>query len=207
MQATKLYDNGYSHILVDDDSVRVIRNSDSKLSPKSVKILDDIYIELGRPMRDFRESLVETRVPIVVKQIPLDKTNIKGYQIIRMHTGNVDDKVVVNVTETNGKINKISFNRELKHDKEFRKYCKLSALHLLQIPALNLDDRELALKFESQLDAIMLSIFKGLGKFLEAKYLPGEINIRVDVDEQLERVLLYYNKKLGSYEFVAISCD
>lgn len=68
MKRVKLYDNGYSHILIDNSTIQVLRNIDGMFSPRSIKVWSSMQIELGRPVSEFKDCLAKTRVPLMIKR-------------------------------------------------------------------------------------------------------------------------------------------
>lgn len=208
MQSEILFKNEYSYIQIDDDTLQVITNDTNNISARSVSVYDGVQLEIGRAMSDFKEALCKTRIPLIIREVPIPVQNIKGYQIIRMHTGKVDDKVIVNVTEKNNKINKISFNKELKNDVNYRRYNSLSAGNQLTLPAINTNNTiELSLVFQPQLMMVMSAMFKGNAIFVSANYTASEIDIIVNADEQTEKLSLLYNRKNNLYELSSISME
>lgn len=206
MKKVNLYDNGYSYILVDKNSIQILKKSNNAFSPRSVKVWGTMQIELGRPVKELKDCLAQSRVPLLIKEVSLPLHGMLGYQLIRMHTGKVDDKVLANILEKDEKIIKLTFNRELINDMEFRKYSQLPAVNQFRLKALNLDDsKELEANFSKQLDTIIQTLFRGSARFIKADYTPGEINIIVDADGQKQKIAFLFSKKSGFYELVSIS--
>lgn len=206
MKKLNLYDNGYSYILVDKSSIQVLRKSDNTFSPRSVKVWGTMQIELGRPVKEFKDCLVQSRVPLIIKEVSLPIHGMLGYQLIRMNTGKVADRVLANILEKDGNIVKLTFNRKLIDDIEFRKYSQLPAVNQFRLKALNLDDsKALEANFSKQLYTIIQTLFRGSAIFIKADYTPGEINILVDADGQKQKVTFLFSKKTGYYELVSIS--
>lgn len=206
MKKQILYDNGYSHILIDSSTIQVLRNSDNMFSPKSIKIWSSMQIELGRPIEEFKECLVKTRVPIMIKEVALPIKGMLGYQLIRMHTGKVQDKVLANILEKENKITKVTFNRELASDMEFRKYSQVPVVNQFRLKALNISNsKELELHFAKQLDLIIDTLFRGTAVFTKAEYTSGEIVIHVDANGQEQKISFIYSSKSSCYELVSIS--
>lgn len=135
-----MFKNDYSCIVIRDDKMYILSNKYRDYSFRAFTIASGFQIELGRPLSDIESALRETRLPIVLKELT---TNGEAtyYQIIRMHTGKVDDKIIANMMCKNGIITMISFNRALIKDKEYRRYNSLSVLHQLSIP-FNLEESD-----------------------------------------------------------------
>lgn len=206
MKNIKIYDNGYSYILLDDTIIQILRKSDNVFSPRSIKVWSTMQIELGRPVKEVKECIAKTRVPLIIKEVTLPIQGVLGYQLIRMHTGKVDDRVLVNILEKDNKIIKLTFNRELAKDREFRKYSHLPAVNQFKLRALNLDDsKELEAHFSKQLEIIISTLFRGAASFIRAEYTHGEINIWVDADGQEQKISFIYSSKSSAYELVSIS--
>lgn len=206
MKRVKLYDNGYSHILIDNSTIQVLRNTDDMFSPRSIKVWSSMQIELGRPASEFKDCLAKTRVPLMIKEVSLPIKGVLGYQLIRMHTGKVQDKVLANILEKDNKIIKLTFNRELASDKEFRKYSQVPVVNQFKLKALNLENsKELEAHFAKQLDIIIETLFRGTASFIKAEYTPGEIIVHVDANGQEQKVSLIFSSKSSSYELVSVS--
>ena len=206
MQSVKLYDNGYSHILINNSTIQVLRNTDNMFSPRSIKVWSSMQIELGRPVSEFKECLAKTRVPLMIKEVSLPIKGVLGYQLIRMHTGKVQDKVLANILEKDNKIIKLTFNRELANDKEFRKYSQVPVVNQFRLKALNLENsKELEAHFAKQLDIIIETLFRGTATFIKAEYTPGEIIVHADANGQEQKVSLIFSSKSSYYELVSVS--
>ena len=208
MKKTVLHDNGYSHILLDSSTIQYLRDVDNMFSPRSVKVWSGMQIELGRPVSELIECLSKTRVPIIIKSVALPIKGMLGYQLIRMHTGNISDKVLANIVEKDNTIIKLTFNREIANDKEFRRYSQVPVVNQLKIKALNINNSsELELHFKQQLDMIISSLFRNTATFIKADYTPGAVDVYVSADGQLQKVSLLYSKKTDYYELVSISLE
>lgn len=206
MAHKKLYDNGYSHILMDDSTIQILRNEDDVFSPRSVKVWSTLQIELGRPIKEIKDCLAKTRVPLIIKEVALPVPGLLGYQLIRMHTGIVQDKVLANIIEKDNKVIKITFNRELAKDKEFRKYSQLPVANQLKLRTLNMkNSEELEKRFCKQVNTIIDTLFRDAANFVRADYSSEEIIVYIDADGQEQKVSFIYSNKSSAYELVSIS--
>jgi hypothetical protein len=133
MQTKLLYKNGKSCIAIRNGKLYVISTEYKDFSPRAFTIMNGFQVELGRNINDFIEALKETRLPVLLKQVTQVGNNAY-YQIIRMHTGNVEDKLVATILCKNDIITTISFNRDLIRDNQYRKYNSISVLHQLSMP-------------------------------------------------------------------------
>lgn len=133
MENKYLFRNENSCIAIRNDKLYVLSTKQKDYSPRAVQITPGFQMELGRHIDDFKQALKETRLPIVIKVL-MEKGTKATYQIVRMHTGNVDDKVVANIQCDGGIIKIIAFNRALITDGNYRKYNQLSAYNQLAIP-------------------------------------------------------------------------
>lgn len=122
-----------SCILIKDGKMYIISTKYKDYSCRAITIMNGFQIEMGRNINDIKQALKETRLPIIIKEV-INMETIQHYQIIRMHTGNVDDKVIATVVCNNYIISSVSFNRNLIQDREYRKYNQISVLHQLSIP-------------------------------------------------------------------------
>lgn len=134
MSNTKyMYKTNNSCIAIKDDKLYIISTKYKDYSARAVTIIPGFQIELGRKINDIESALKETRLPIILKKV----TEINGskyIQIIRMHTGKVDDKIVATILCRDEMILSVSFNRELLRDSNYRKYTQLSIYHQISIP-------------------------------------------------------------------------
>ena len=204
----KICDNGFSYISIDSNSIQVLRKSDQMFSPRSIKVYSSMQIELGRPVADFIEALSKSRLPLMIKDVTLPIKDVYGYQLIRMHTGNVDDRVLANIIEKNNKIIKVTFNRELARDKEFMKYSQVPVVNQLKLKAINIDNSEqLKTQFSQQLDMIIRTLFRDTAVFTGAEYTHNEINVHVNAGGQKQKVSFIFSKKSGYYELMSIATE
>lgn len=206
MKEQKIFDNGYSHIRIKNGASEVIRNSDLMFSPRSVKVWSKLQVELGRSISEVKYCLANTRVPIVVRDVAAPVKDVMIYQLVKMSTGNIEAKVLVNIVEKDNKIIKMTFNRELSEDKELRKTFQLPQVYQLKLKALDLNNtRELQLNFSKQLNMIVNSLFRFTATFIRAEYKPGEILIHMDADGMEITLTLLYVEKAGAYELASMS--
>lgn len=204
----KMYNNHYSSILIDNNSIQVLRNSDKMFSPRSIKIYSGMQIELGRPVSNFIDALAESRLPLMIKDVPLPVDGVLGYQVVRMHTGNVDDRVLANLIEKNGQITKITFNRDLAHDKEFMKYSPVPIVNQLKLKAIDINNSEkLKTEFVQQLNNVIQVLFRNTATFLSAEYATNEVCIHIDADEQKQKISFIFSKKSGYYELMSVATE
>lgn len=128
-----MFANSYSCIAIKDNKLYIVSTKHKDFSLRAITIINGFQIELGRKMSEIREALEETRLPIMIKEVVNDGDKAH-YQIIRMHTGKVDDRVVATVICSKDIMRSISFNRALIKDSEYRKYNKLSVMHQISMP-------------------------------------------------------------------------
>ena len=207
MQIKRLYDNGFSSILVAKGKMIITVNGKNQYSPLAIKIMEGFQVELGRHIKDIIEAVKHTRLPLIIKRIPVTSDTRAGYQLIRMHTGNVDDKVVANISTVNDIITSVSFNRTLIKDNNYRKYNRLSVLHQLAI-----SDKNCGLTLgESKQYRI-----EQVKHVLKDMLIPGASNVNVIEDDnqiifnvgvlgRIVKFVFIHNKEAGLYELVSIS--
>lgn len=206
MKKEKVFDNGYSYILLSNDIIQVLRKEDDMFSPRSIKVWTTLQIELGRSVKEVRDCLAQSRVPILIKNVILPINDVKAYQIIKMHTGNIPEKILANIIEKDDRIIKITFNRELINDKQLRARHQLPAVYQLKLAALDLNNtKELELYFSKQINMILNTVFRGTAIFLKADYTPGEIIVYINADGQDEKITFLYVEKSNRYELASIS--
>lgn len=128
-----LFKNESSCIAIRNDKLYVISTRYKDYSPRAIQILPGFQLELGRSIQDFKEALKETRLPVIIKKL-IERGDATHYQIIRMHTGNVDDKVVASIACRDDIIKVIAFNRALIKDMAYRRYNQLSTYNQLSLP-------------------------------------------------------------------------
>lgn len=93
----------------------------------AIKVCNNFYIELGRPLQDFKDVLLEADIPIVFEKI----TSIYGYthyNIVRMETDDVDDLILGTVICKDGIIGKITCDSRYKTRDDFNKYDSAGVL-------------------------------------------------------------------------------
>lgn len=97
-----------------------------------VSILPMVQVVIGSQLITFLKALELSRIPLA-----LMKTSENGkyatHDIIRLETGNVGEAVIATVSEYNGIIVGISYNREILQNRQFRKMVKLSAMHQVTV--------------------------------------------------------------------------
>ena len=128
-----MFRNDDSCIAIKDDKLYILSNHYKDISCRSITVMSGFQIELGRDINDIIQALKETRVPVFIKEVA-NNSILTYYQVIRLHTGKVDDKVVADITCKNNKIISIAFNRKLISDSDYRRYNQLSVVHQLSIP-------------------------------------------------------------------------
>lgn len=206
MKEQKVYDNGYSHIRIKNGASEIIRNSDLMFSPRSVKVWSKLQVELGRSMSEVRHCLVNTRVPVIIRNVGAPVADVNIYQLVKMSTGNIESRVLVNIVEKDNKIIKMTFNRDLAKDKELRQTYQLPQVYQIKLKALNMNNaQELQLQFSKQLNMIVNSLFRGTATFIKAEYKPGEILIYMDADGMQIILTLLYIKETDNYELASMS--
>ena len=115
-----LYKTPYSCIAIKDDKMYVVSTKYKDYSPRAITIMPGFQIELGRNINEIEEALRLTRVPVILKTL-IDTGEIQQIQVIRMHTGIVDDKLVAMLVCKHNIIQSVSFNRDLIKDGEYRR--------------------------------------------------------------------------------------
>ena len=112
MQNKIMFKNEDSCIAIKDDKMYILSTRYKDISSRALTVMSGFQIELGRDINDIITALKETRVPVIIKEV-ISNGDKSHYQIIRMHTGKVDDKLVATLLCNNGIIHSISFNRAL----------------------------------------------------------------------------------------------
>lgn len=133
MSKKKMFKTDNSYITIMDDKLYILSNKYRDYSPRAVMVIPGFQIELGRDINDIITALKETRLPVIIKSV-IEKGDKHYYHIIRMETGNVDDKIIASVVCSNNIIHTISFNRTLLKDSNYRRYNKVSIFHQLSLP-------------------------------------------------------------------------
>lgn len=132
MDAKVMFNNGNSFIIIKNGKL-YIATKQHEISKCAITLINGFQVELGRNIQDIQEALKYTRLPIVLKTV-LEQEKVSQYQVVRMHTGKVDDKVIANILCKNGIISVVSFNRKLINDQQYRKFNQLSIVHQLSLP-------------------------------------------------------------------------
>lgn len=133
MENRYLFKNSNSCIAIRDERLYVLSTKHKDYSPRAVQIIPGFQMELGRNIDNFKQALKYTRLPMIIKLL-VERGTKQTYQVIRMHTGNVDDKVVANIQCEDNIIKIIAFNRSLITDGNYRRYNQLSTYSQLSLP-------------------------------------------------------------------------
>lgn len=203
--ATKImFRTKYSCITIKDGKMYTLSNKYKDYSPRAITIISGFQIELGRNINDIETALKETRLPIILKTVT-DINDIKHIQIIRMHTGRVDDKIVAIMSCKNNIITSVSFNKDLIKDAAYRKYNSLSVYHQLSMPY-SLSDSGYKFRRDQVLSVIQKIIpsieYNEVEVVEKGKQLIVNIN-----DEDVSMKMLFISNKNNNdrYELMSIS--
>ena len=129
----KLLGNDESFIVILDGKMYVLDPRKKGFSDRAIMVMPGFQIELGRNIRDIKEALKFTRLPIAL-ELSVQAGNMEQYTVIRMQTGTVSAHNVATIRCDNGIITGISFHGYLLKDKEYRKKVGVSILHQLALP-------------------------------------------------------------------------
>lgn len=190
-KSKKMFKTDKSCIVIKNSRLYVVSTEHKDYSPRAVQIVDGFQIELGRSIEDFKEAIKYTRLPLMIKLL-IDKNTMQQYQVIRMHTGQVEDKVIATLLCQHSIIKAVQFNNELVRDMEYRKYNKISIYHQLMIP------RELngASSRSEQVRGIMSMVTRGTQ--VKVEEMQGiQIIVYCDLDGQALKFLFITNKESG----------
>ena len=130
MEEDKVFKVSNTSSLVIHNGKIYIKDTESKVNV--VTITPGFQISFGYNIEIIIQALKLTRLPIMVKLIT-DMNGIQQYQIIRMHTGNVDDKVIATVACAGNCIKAVSCNKALLTDDEYKRYNRLSLIHQVSL--------------------------------------------------------------------------
>ena len=207
MQSKKLFDNGTSYIAITKGKMLVINSNNTGYSPLAIRITEGFQVELGRDIRQVIEAMKFTRLPIIIKKIPIISDTMGSYQIIRMHTGKVDDKIIANISTINNIVKSISFNRALITDSDYRRYNQLSVLHQLSISdkKSNVNDSvNRAYRIEQVKNALRSIIIPG-AKNVSVIEDDNQIIFNILVNKNTIKLVFIHNSDKKSYDLVSIS--
>lgn len=130
MEEDKVFKVSNKSSLVIHNGRIYIRDRESKVNV--VTVTPGFQISFGYNIEIIIQALKLTRLPIMVKLIT-DMNGVQQYQIVRMHTGKVDDKVIATVACAGNCIKAVSFNKALLHDDEYKRYNRLSLIHQVSL--------------------------------------------------------------------------
>ena len=123
-----MFDNGKTSMAIKGNNLYVIENNTNRLSHTAIYVMPNLYIELGRDVRQLKQCINETRAPIVLK-VTMNRNGLELISVVRMGTGNVKSTTVAYLYCRSGIMEKLVFNKEVLGDKQYRRYCKLSKWH------------------------------------------------------------------------------
>lgn len=133
MEVKYLFENKDSVIAIRDAKIYIVSKHRKDYSIRAITIFPGLQIELGRQMSEIQEALKYTRLPIIIRLI-VNKGETQHYQIIRIQTGKVEDKIIATIVCKNNIIKSLAFNKALVKDGQYRRYNQLSILHQISIP-------------------------------------------------------------------------
>lgn len=205
MQVEKMYQTRFTYMSIDEKHIIVKDNERHEQSCRAVTVYPGLQIELGRRFEDYKEALGQTRLPLVFKKLSIPSRSCLNYQLIRMGTGKVKDKIILNIIVKDAVIYAISFNKDLRNDMEYRKYNQLSITNQLSLPALDINKTsDMELKFGEQVQRVIEVLFKGFGEFVGAEYKTEKISINIAVDNEELVVNFILNRKNNMYELISL---
>lgn len=152
MDSKVLFKHGDSCIVIKNDHLYIMSTKYKDISPKALTLFPGFQIEMNRDIKEIRKALTETRLPLIILKVR-SRENVVIYNIVRIATGAVDDKVLANVVCVDDKITKLVLNRELKRDMKFRKFNSLSIIYQLTLPY-NLSDTPFYTRRDQAIDAV-----------------------------------------------------
>lgn len=196
-----MFKNEYSCIVIHDEKLYIMNNKYKEYSLRAVTIIPGFQLELGRDIKEIKEALKETRLPIIIKKLTELPNGTAYYQIIRIHTGNVDDKVVTNVVCIKDKITSIAFNKALLKDSNYRKYNQLSVYHQLSVPY-DLAQTEFNFRGE-QIDTRLSTVIK-LKHKIKIVEDTNKISAIIQEDDKYIQFLFILNKNNNRFELSSI---
>lgn len=196
-----LYKTDESCIAIKDGRMYIISTKYKDYSIRAVTVVPGFQIELGRNINEIEEALKETRLPVILKSITANG-NSDYYQVIRMHTGKVDDKIVATIICKDKLITSISFNRKLLRDGNYRRYNQLSVFHQISIPY-ELGATEFKFR-RDQVTSILKSIIS-LSNAVEINESNKQLEAIINEDNQHIKFMFILNKDNNRYELASIS--
>lgn len=197
-----MFKNNSSCIVIKDGKMYIASTKYKDYSCRAITIMNGFQIEIGRNINEIKQALRETRLPIIIREV-INVKSVKHYQIIRMHTGNVDDKVIATVVCNNDIISIVSFNRDLIRDKDYRRYNQISVLHQLSIP-FDLSETGNISRSE-QLKAI-LSVAMHIRGNIKVIEQSDSLSAIIDSGEEEKfKILFILNSKTNRYDMTSLS--
>lgn len=198
-----LFKSTDSAMIVKDGKLYIVKTEGKGYSPLAISIMPGFQIELGRTIKELNQALSFTRIPVVIK-ISQQSPKVRFYQIIRMKTGIVDDKIVATIAVDNNtdKIISITFNRELINDKNYRKHNNLSVFHQLALPY-NLNGCG---SRSEQVKLYIKTILPLYEKDIQVKENDKIINATIKVSDKDNIIIAFiHNRNKGKFELTTIT--
>ena len=199
-KANKYYNNGKSYMVVKDNSLLILNSKAMDIAVSAIKVCNGFYIELGRPVEQFENIIMKTRIPIMIERVNKMK-NIETYNVIRVETGNVDDVVLCSMVVRDGIIESIIRSLEFKKINNFEKYIQLGSLWKLSINK----DNDIELCKYKAINTIK-TICRGATfnyKFT-ADYRTTRIIVKVNGDNVNQEYSFQLNESTRRYELLSI---
>lgn len=205
MHDDRLFKTQFTYMSIDEKHILIKDNDTMDQSYRAITVYPGLQIEIGRQFNDYKEALSMTRLPLVFRKISIPSKNYFNYQLIRMGTGNVKDKVILNIIVKDNIIHAMTFNKELRNDMEYRKYNQLSITNQLSLNALDINSKtDMEVKFSAQVQNIINILFKGFGEFKGAEYKLEQIKINILIDGINLVINFILNRKINTYELTSI---
>lgn len=132
METLSKKDNTYFHrngtfIKLSNNNLLILDSNTLDRATFAIKVCNNFYIELGRPLQDFKSVLMEADIPIVFEKI----TSVYGYthyNIIRMATDDVADIILGTLICKDGIIEKITCDSRYKSRDDFNEHDSIGRL-------------------------------------------------------------------------------
>lgn len=202
MESKIMFKKNNSCILIRDGKMYVVDIKHKDYYCKAITIMNGFQIELGRSIKEIKTALKETRLPIILKEV-ININEVKHYQVVRMHTGNVDDKVIATIVCKKDIISIVSFNKALIKDKEYRKYNQISILHQLSIPY-SLAGTGFISRNE-QIKNILGVAMHLRCNIKVTEEATGNLQAIIEEDEPKIKILFILNEKTQRYELTSLA--
>lgn len=198
------------NIIVDGATIRVQniitthdKHIDSMMSAAGiVSILPMVQIVMGSSIGTFLRALELSRLPLALRKTS-ENNGYCTHDILRLPTGNVDEATIATISEKNGIIVGLIYNKDILGNVQFRKMVRLSAMH--QIIICNKEDKAKLVKATTCVSALTKIPRDKLTVVEKARSLRVRVNFKSKIN--LPLYYIFTLDKNNNYALSSVAFD